>query len=177
MANGCTDPDNLGAAGCAKGAISRGLPEVSAAGVVIEDNGVASNLRRNIAADPLFADAANGDFSLQAGSPAIDAGSVYFELDGRVFVDLAPEDYQGSAPDTGAVESLFTSPQNQAPAAVAAADPQNGPAPLAVQFTGDGSCDPDGRGVSYAWDFEDGGTASESNQVHTYQQARTSALS
>jgi len=57
---------------------------------------------------------------------------------------------------------------NQLPVAVASADPQNGNAPLAVQFSSDGSSDPDGAINAYAWDFGDGNTSSEANPSHTY---------
>ncbi|MCE5200133.1 MAG: carboxypeptidase regulatory-like domain-containing protein [Armatimonadota bacterium] len=50
----------------------------------------------NLQVDPLFVDAANGDYHLQATSPAIDSG---------VFVGLS---YNGSAPDRGALESTGT---------------------------------------------------------------------
>jgi PKD repeat protein len=141
--------------------------------MVIEDNGVANNLGGNINADPLFLDATSGDYRLQAGSPAIDAGIAYFELNGRVLVDLAPAAYNGTAPDQGAFESDVTAPQNLPPVAVAAANPGTGSAPLTVQFSADGSYDPDGTIASYAWDFGDGSTSTEANPLKTYAEAGT----
>jgi hypothetical protein len=47
----------------------------------------------NFAADPLFTNAAAGDFTLQAGSPAIDTGN-----------PVAGQSFLGSAPDLGARE-------------------------------------------------------------------------
>ncbi len=57
----------------------------------------------NISGDPRFADAANGDYHLLAGSPAIDAGiaadqALPTDLDGSPRV-------QGAAPDLGAFET------------------------------------------------------------------------
>ncbi len=75
------------------------------AGVVIEGTPTVNNAGGNLNADPLFVDPANGDYQLQAGSPAIDAGTAYFEWEGRVLVDLSPEQYVGAAPDMGALES------------------------------------------------------------------------
>ena len=57
----------------------------------------------NINSDPLFTDAENGDFSLQQGSPCIDAGTV--DLDGDGEEDIT--NYFGLAPDMGAYEYSF----------------------------------------------------------------------
>ena len=54
------------------------------------------------------------------------------------------------------------------PVAKAAADRDSGPAPLAVTFSSDGSQDPDGDALTYAWDFGDGTTSSEAGPSHTY---------
>ena len=54
----------------------------------------------NISADPLFVDADNGDYTLQGGSPCIDAGTA--DLDGDGVDDMT--DYFGTAPDMGAFE-------------------------------------------------------------------------
>ena len=54
----------------------------------------------NIDADPLFTDPNNGDYSLQDGSPCIDAGTA--DTDGDGVDDIT--DYAGSAPDMGAYE-------------------------------------------------------------------------
>jgi PKD repeat protein len=143
------------------------------AGIVIEGNPTLNNAGGNIDADPLFVDAPNGDYQLQAGSPAIDAGTAYFEWQGRVVLDLAPGDYVGAAPDMGALESEFSAPVNQPPVVVALASPEGGDAPLAVQFSADGSYDPDGTITAYAWDFGDGDTSNEANPSHTYTGAGT----
>ena len=57
----------------------------------------------NIYANPLFSDAENGDFSLQEGSPCIDAGTV--DLDGDGEDDIF--EYFGLAPDMGGSEYSF----------------------------------------------------------------------
>ena len=53
-----------------------------------------------IDADPLFVDADNGDYTLQEGSPCIDAGTA--DVDGDGVDDIT--DYFGNAPDMGAFE-------------------------------------------------------------------------
>ncbi|MFC2088420.1 T9SS type A sorting domain-containing protein [Calditrichota bacterium] len=58
----------------------------------------------NINADPMFVDTANGDYSLQAGSPCINAGTAFYQHCGDTLLYLNPWQYNGSAPDMGAYE-------------------------------------------------------------------------
>jgi PKD repeat protein len=60
---------------------------------------------------------------------------------------------------------------NQPPKALASASPTSGNAPLAVNFTGSNSSDPDGSIVSYAWNFGDGTSSASANPQHTYNAA------
>jgi PKD repeat protein len=57
---------------------------------------------------------------------------------------------------------------NQPPAAAATASPTSGIAPLAVDFNGAGSSDPDGSIASYTWNFGDGATGTGPLITHTY---------
>ena len=62
----------------------------------------------------------------------------------------------------------------QSPVAVASAAPTSGNAPLSVQFTGDGSYDPDGQNLTYSWNFGDGsGLDTRTNPDHGYQSKGT----
>jgi PKD repeat protein len=57
---------------------------------------------------------------------------------------------------------------NSRPSVLVSATPQNGTAPVAVQFSGTAT-DPDGdTPLTYAWDFGDGATAGTANATHTY---------
>lgn len=58
---------------------------------------------------------------------------------------------------------------NLPPIAVAAVDPQYGPIPLTVQFTGSESSDPEGQSLTFEWDFGDGTPPSRlPDPLHTY---------
>jgi len=50
------------------------------------------------------------NYRLQAGSPAIDAGTAQFEWNGETVLDLPLSAYSGAAPDLGRYESSFTPP-------------------------------------------------------------------
>ncbi|MEM1115012.1 MAG: PQQ-dependent sugar dehydrogenase [Bacteroidota bacterium] len=60
---------------------------------------------------------------------------------------------------------------NAAPVASAAALPAQGAVGVRVQFSPEGSFDPDGDTLSYAWDFGDGTTSAERAPLHVYAEA------
>src|SRR4029077_5693434 len=51
---------------------------------------------------------------------------------------------------------------------MASASPTQGPTPLAVNFSSSGSSDPEGKPLSYSWNFGDGNTSTQANPSHTY---------
>jgi hypothetical protein len=78
--------------------------------IITSTGGPAYWLDGNINADPMFVDAANGDYRLRAGSPCIDAGiqdTIIISNNGLLTVP--PMNFIGAAPDMGAYESPFIS--------------------------------------------------------------------
>ncbi|WBB62076.1 PQQ-dependent sugar dehydrogenase [Streptomyces sp. WMMC500] len=59
------------------------------------------------------------------------------------------------------------------PVAEAGADKTSGQAPLAVQFSSEGTTDPDGTELTYSWDFGDGATSDQADPAHTYTENGT----
>ncbi|WP_185731360.1 putative Ig domain-containing protein [Larkinella rosea] len=54
------------------------------------------------------------------------------------------------------------------PVAVIVSDKNNGASPLTVKFTGNTSYDPEGKAITYAWDFGDNTTSTAANPEHTF---------
>ncbi len=79
----------------------------------------------------------------------------------------------GGLTDSESLEIVVEAVANQAPVAVAQADPPSGSAPLEVRFTGSNSYD-DTQVVSYFWDFMDGlSSSTEPDPVYTFANAGT----
>lgn len=60
---------------------------------------------------------------------------------------------------------------NQPPVAMAAANPDSGPAPLTVDFSSTGSSDPENQPLTYLWTFGDTASSTAANPSHVYTQA------
>ena len=74
----------------------------------------------------------------------------------------------GTGGDAGLYRIDYTGGE-QYPDAVASGEPDNGPAPLEVQFSSEGTGHPDpDEEVTLSWDFGDGSTSEEANPAHTY---------
>jgi glucose/arabinose dehydrogenase len=86
------------------------------------------------------------------------------------YVDLGYSDVTHSS-GLSKIRRIRYSQSNQAPVAVASANPTTGPTPLTVNFSSQGSLDPEGEPLTYAWTFGDGSTSSGANPAHTYTQA------
>jgi len=86
---------------------------------------------------------------------------VQHPVDGTVY--YITYDYTG-----GALKQLsYTG--NRTPVAVSSADRYFGQTPLAVQFSSNGSYDPDNQQITYSWNFGDGSPVStQANPAHTF---------
>ncbi|TDC50404.1 PKD domain-containing protein [Jiangella ureilytica] len=73
-------------------------------------------------------------------------------------------------PDSGLYKINYTEGA-RTPIALASSDTDSGPTPLEVAFSSEGSHDPDGDELTYAWDFGDGSTAAEPNPTHTFTES------
>jgi cytochrome c len=76
---------------------------------------------------------------------------------------------QGINPDSGLYRIDFVKGV-RSPVARASANRDNGPAPLEVQFSSEGTEDPDGDELTYSWNFGDGSTSSEPNPTHVFNE-------
>jgi glucose/arabinose dehydrogenase/PKD repeat protein len=93
-----------------------------------------------------------------------------FGPEGSLYVLEWGEGFSRNNPDSGLYRVDYLGDQEPAPIAVAGAAPDSGPAPLPVEFSSEGSADPAGGALSYAWDFNDDGTIDSTapNPTHTY---------
>jgi PKD repeat protein len=112
------------------------------------------------------------DFGDESISTAANPSHTYAEaLD--FTATLTVTDSQGA--DSNAAVSITVLPDsplpNEPPIAVAYADILSGTVPLTVNFSSQGSYDPEGGTMTYAWDFGDGSISTAANPSHTYAEA------
>ncbi|GAA2109825.1 hypothetical protein GCM10009780_64570 [Actinomadura alba] len=100
-----------------------------------------------------------------------------FGPDGALYMIEWGSGFGGDNADSGIYRIDYVQ-GNRPPIARVTADKTDGPAPLAVQFSSEGSRDPDGTPVTYAWDFDgDGDTDStEADPSHTYAAGNHTAV-
>ncbi|MFE0171252.1 ThuA domain-containing protein [Streptomyces sp. NPDC059002] len=92
-----------------------------------------------------------------------------FGPEGSLYVLEWGSEFGGGNNDSGLYRIDYAQGQ-RIPLAKAKASATNGPVPLKVDFSSEGSTDPDGDPLTYAWDFEGNGTydSTEANPTHTY---------
>ena len=82
--------------------------EDSLESIVTNDNGEVNWLEYNRDDDPMFVNADDGVFNLRAGSPCVDVGTSLFVWEDDTLVNYGEDEYNGNAPDIGAIESEYT---------------------------------------------------------------------
>jgi len=92
-----------------------------------------------------------------------------FGPDGALYMIEWGSGFGGDNADSGVYRIDYVQ-GNRAPIARVQADRTSGIAPLTVQFGSDGSLDPDGTPITYAWDFNGDGTtdSTAANPSYTY---------
>ena len=141
-----------------------------------------------VQADPQFAAKASGDLQLTQGSPAIDrgdsavSGAQDHDVLGNVRVrDASVDNSHASGPrpydDLGAYEfqpDVAEAPTG--PTAKLSVTPTSGTAPVQVTADASASTEPQGKTLSYSFDWGDGGTTGSQSAAtgsHTYTTAGT----
>ncbi len=93
--------------------------------------------------------------------------------DGSIYILEWGTGFGGNNEDSKLVRINYIS-GNRAPVAIASATPSSGPVPLTVQFSSEGTFDPDaGDVLTYQWSFEGDGVvnSTDPNPQHTYLEA------
>ncbi|WP_028661477.1 ThuA domain-containing protein [Saccharomonospora saliphila] len=90
-----------------------------------------------------------------------------FGPDGALYLLEWGGGYGRDNPDSGLYRIEYNQGDRQ-PVVQASASVTSGPSPLEVYFSSEGSHDPEGTDVTYAWDFGDGATSTEPNPTHTF---------
>jgi glucose/arabinose dehydrogenase len=100
------------------------------------------------------------------------AGVTNFDVNAGSVVDMKVDPKDGSMYYLnifpGALYQVTYSTGTKVPVANATADAQKGTAPFTVQFSSNGSNDPNGLPLNYSWDFGDGSTSTAANPTKTY---------
>ncbi|MEU3979286.1 carbohydrate-binding protein [Streptomyces sp. NPDC026672] len=87
-----------------------------------------------------------------------------FGPDGALYV----LDYGTGSNNQALYRIEYIAGSNRNPVAKAAVDKTSGATPLTVQFSSQGSSDPEGKALTYSWDFGDGTSSTQANPSHTY---------
>ena len=92
-----------------------------------------------------------------------------FGPDGSLYVIDWGDGFGGNNASSGIYRIDYVAGARR-PIAHASSNVDNGPTPLTVQFSSDGSQDPDGTPLTYAWDFDGNGTtdSTAASPTHTY---------
>lgn len=98
-----------------------------------------------------------------------------FDPEAGTVVDIEPsenDEFYFLTIFPGELYKVTKSYENLAPTAKITADPQGGPTPLTVNFSSDGSTDPEGTALTYKYDFGDGTQSTDPNPTHIFQEKK-----
>ncbi|ETK33557.1 ThuA domain-containing protein [Microbispora sp. ATCC PTA-5024] len=95
-----------------------------------------------------------------------------FGPDGALYMIEWGSGFGGDNADSGVYRIEYTK-GSRPPIARVTADKTDGPLPLSVKFSSDGSRDPDDKAITYAWDLDGDGTtdSTDPNPTFTYEKA------
>ncbi len=116
----------------------------------------------------------NGVFNFEPANGAADGatGDIVYLTEGPdgalYYIDLGYSDTTFTAGISKIRRISYVNTDAPPIVAAAATTATQGPAPLTVSFSSQGSADPEGRPLSYAWNFGDGSTSTAANPTHTY---------
>ncbi|MBA4182462.1 MAG: PKD domain-containing protein [Acidobacteria bacterium] len=102
---------------------------------------------------------------------SLPAGVYYLTIDGVGAGDLTTGYSDYASIGQYSITGTLTASNGQPPIAAAGANVTSGFAPLTVNFSSQGSYDPDGTIESYAWNFGDGTSSNTPNPVKVYNSA------
>ncbi len=102
---------------------------------------------------------------------SLGAGIYYLTVDGVGAGDLSSGYSDYASIGQFSITGTLTASSGQPPIAAVSANPTSGTTPLTVNFSSQGSYDPDGTIVSYSWNFGDGTNSTAANPVKVYNSA------
>ena len=115
----------------------------------------------------------NGVFNFEPLDGSVDGpyGDIVYLTEGPdgalYYVDLGYSDISGTF-GVSKIRRIEYFQSDLPPVAAASASPTQGPTPLTVNFSSAGSSDPEGKPLTYSWNFGDGTTSTQANPSHTY---------
>ena len=118
----------------------------------------------------------NGVFNFEPADGSVDGpyGDIVYLTEGPdgalYYVDIGFSDVSGQF-GISKIRRIRYLQSNQAPTAIASANPVQGSVPLTVNFSSAGSSDPEGQPLTYLWTFGDSATSTAANPTHDYLQA------
>ncbi len=118
----------------------------------------------------------SGVFNFEPANGTVDGpyGDIVYLTEGPdgslFYLDLGYSDISGTFGVSKLRRISYTS-SDLPPVVQASANPTEGATPLSVTFSSAGSSDPEGRPLTYSWNFGDGTTSTEANPTHVYSVA------